>query len=105
MNDNASGDPATLSAFKIVDLTTDPDTESASSLVPQTVDGQQAYAYVDYAYAGPAYNDPPQLASPQVSPATGTAGRHVHVPCPLLRPGRGRADGEEPHPRRRRPGR
>ena len=74
VNDNASGDPATLSAFKIVDLTTDPETENASSLVPQTVDGQQAYAYVDYAYAGPAYNDPPQLTNAQVNPLSGRTG-------------------------------
>ncbi|MGB8959515.1 MAG: C1 family peptidase [Candidatus Aminicenantales bacterium] len=74
VNDASSGDPATLSAFKIVDLTTDPNAESASSLVPQTVDADQAYAYVDYVYPGPAYNDPPQLTSPQVSPGTGTAG-------------------------------
>jgi hypothetical protein len=74
LNDSSSGDPTTLSAFKIVDLTTNPDTETASSLVPQTIDGQQAYAYVDYAYAGPAYNDPPLLSSPQVSPATGRPG-------------------------------
>ncbi len=69
-----AGDPATLSAFKIVDMTTDPDAEAASSLVPQTIDGQQAYAYVDYAYAGPADNDPPTLSSPQVNPATGRPG-------------------------------
>ncbi len=74
VNDLYSGDPATLSAFKIVDLTADPDAERASSLVPQTVDAQQAYAYVDYVYSGPAYNDPPQLTSPEVDPGTGTAG-------------------------------
>jgi C1A family cysteine protease len=74
VNDSASGDPATLSAFKIVDLTTNPNTESVSTLVPQIADAQQVYAYVDYTYAGPAYNDPPQLTSPQVSPASGTAG-------------------------------
>ena len=74
LNDNPSGDPTTLSAFKIIDMTTDPDTETASSLVPQTIDGQQAYAYVDYVYAGPAYNDPPALSSPQVSPPTGKPG-------------------------------
>jgi hypothetical protein len=74
VNDNVTGDPATLSAFKIVDLTTDPDTETASSLVPQTADGQQIYAYADYTYAGPAYNDPPQLSSPQVNPVSGTDG-------------------------------
>jgi C1A family cysteine protease len=74
VNDTASGDAATLSAFKIVDTTTEPDTENASSLVPLTADAQQVYAYVDYTYPGPAYNDPPQLTSPQVSPVSGTAG-------------------------------
>jgi hypothetical protein len=74
VNDSTASDPATLSAFKIVDLTTGPATEAASSLVPQTVDAQQAYAYVDYTYAGPAANDPPVLTSPQVSPVNGNAG-------------------------------
>lgn len=72
--DGSTGDPATLSAFKIVDLTTEPDAEAVSTLVPQTVDAQQAYAYVDYLYAGPAYNDPPQLSSAQVDPEVGEAG-------------------------------
>lgn len=74
VNDSSAGEPATLSAFKIVDLTTDPDTENASSTVPLTADSQQVYAYVDYAYPGPDYNDPPQLSSPQVSPANGRPG-------------------------------
>jgi len=74
INDGTAGDPTTLSAFKIVDMTTDPDAEAASSLVPQTIDAQQGYAYVDYAYAGPAANDPPTLSSPQVNPATGRPG-------------------------------
>jgi hypothetical protein len=72
--DGTAADAVTLSAFKIVDMTTDPDTETASSLVPQTVDNQQAYAYVDYNYAGAAYNDPPQLSSAQVNPEVGEAG-------------------------------
>lgn len=74
IQDNASGDPATLSAFKIVDLTTEPDTETVSSLVPQNADNQQIYAYVDYNYQGAAYNDPPQLSSAAVDPANGLAG-------------------------------
>jgi C1A family cysteine protease len=74
LNDNTADDPASLSAFKIVDLTTEPDTETVSSLVPQTADSQQIYAYVDYDYPGPAYNDPPLLSSAQVSPASGQAG-------------------------------
>jgi C1A family cysteine protease len=74
INDNAANDPATLSAFKIVDLTTEPDTETVSSLVPQNADNQQIYAYVDYNYLGAAYNDPPQLSSAAVDPANGLAG-------------------------------
>lgn len=71
MHDNEYGDPATLKAFKIVDLTTDPPTEAVSSLVPQFADhDQQVYAYVDYAYNGPAYNHPPRLQDPP-SPAEG----------------------------------
>jgi hypothetical protein len=73
MRDKTTGDPATLKAFKIVDLTTEPDTEVASSLVPKTADGgEQVYSWVDYAYAGPAYNHPPELLYPQVSPESGT---------------------------------
>ncbi len=73
MRDKTTGDPATLKAFKIVDLTTEPDTEIASSLVPKTADGsEQVYSWVDYAYAGPAYNHPPELLYPQVSPESGT---------------------------------
>ena len=71
---NVAGDPATLSAFKIVDTTTDPDTESVSSVVPLTSNGQQVYSYVDYAYLGPDYNDFPALTSPQVNPASGRPG-------------------------------
>jgi len=69
--DTTSGDAATLSAFKIIDRSTDPDTEAASSNVPQTIDARQGYAYVDYTYLGTAFNDPPQLLSPQVSPVSG----------------------------------
>jgi hypothetical protein len=72
--DNLAGDPASLSAFKIVDLTTDPDTETVSAGVPQTADNQQIYAYVDYIYTGPAFNDPPQLSVPKVSPEAGQGG-------------------------------
>jgi hypothetical protein len=75
MSDNAAGDPATLKAFKIVDLTTAPPTELASSLVPRTADGgQPVYSYVDYAYSGPlpGYNRLPRLSNPQVQPASGS---------------------------------
>jgi len=74
MGDNLANDPATLRAFRVVDLTTDPPTEVPSSLVPQSADGGQVYAYVDYAYPGPAYNHPPRLSYPQVDPSSGLAG-------------------------------
>jgi C1A family cysteine protease len=72
MNDNFSGDIATLRAFKLVDLTTIPATETVCAAVPQTVDAGQAYAYVDYSYTGPAYDHPPVLTNPGVTPSLGT---------------------------------
>ncbi|MBP7705769.1 MAG: C1 family peptidase [Candidatus Aminicenantes bacterium] len=73
MRDGTAGDPATLKAFKIVDLTTDPATEVASAQVPKTADGgEQVYAWVDYTYAGPDYNHPPELLYARVSPSSGT---------------------------------
>lgn len=73
MRDGTAGDPATLRAFKIVDLTTDPATEVASSQAPKTADGgEQVYAWVDYTYAGPDYNHPPELLYARVSPSSGT---------------------------------
>jgi C1A family cysteine protease len=74
LSDNATGDVATLSAFKIVDLTTNPATETVCAAVPLTADNQQVYAYVDYEYEGPAYDHPPTLSNPQVDPAVGTPG-------------------------------
>jgi len=74
INDNATNDPASLTAFKIVDTTTEPDTETVSATVPQTADNQQVYAYVDYNYQGPAYNDPPVLGGAEVDPLTGLSG-------------------------------
>jgi hypothetical protein len=73
MRDKTTGDPATLKAFRIIDLTTEPDTEVASSIVPKTADGgEQVYSWVDYTYAGPAYNHPPELTYPRISPESGT---------------------------------
>ena len=72
--DNTDGDPATLSAFKLIDLTTDPPWESACTLVPQTADDLQIYPYVDHDYLGPDQNDPPQLSYIGVSPLTGRPG-------------------------------
>jgi len=74
INDNFLADPGTLRAFKLVDLTTSPATETVCASVPQTIDNQQVYAYVDYNYTGPAYDHPPVLSNPQVSPGLGTAG-------------------------------
>ena len=73
MADNLTGDVATLRAFKLVDLTTVPATETVYAAVPQTADNQQAYGYVDYVYTGPAYDHPPVLSNPQVNPALGTS--------------------------------
>mgnify|MGYP001055925794 CR=1 FL=1 len=71
MLDTLAGDPATLSAFKIVDLTVP--TEVAAVLDPAlTADGGQVFASVNYTYAGPAANHAPTLNSGQVQPATGT---------------------------------
>jgi C1A family cysteine protease len=100
VNDNQPGSAATLTAFKIVDLSTGPDTEAVSSLVPQTIDSQQGYAYVDYVYAGPAVNEAPTLSSPGVSPATGTAGATYtfNVRRQGPDPGRG-SPADEPHGR------
>ena len=72
ISDNLAGDAATLRAFKLVDLTTDPATETVCAAVPQTADNQQAYASVDYVYTGPAYDHPPALSNPQVNPDLGT---------------------------------
>ncbi len=74
LSDGTSGDIATLSAFKLVDLTTNPATETACAAVPVTADNQQIYPYVDYLYAGPAYDHPPVLSNPQVDPTFGTPG-------------------------------
>jgi hypothetical protein len=74
MRDGTAGDPAALKAFKIVDLTTDPATEAVSTQVPKTADGgEQVYSWVDYSYAGPAYNHAPELLYARVSPGSGTA--------------------------------
>ncbi len=72
VGDNLAADPATLKAFKIVDLTTDPATETVYAGVPQNVDNQTVYFFVEYTYNGPAYDHPPVLSSPQVDPALGT---------------------------------
>ena len=72
MYDNFSGDVATLRAYKLVDLTTNPATETVCAAVPQTVDAAQAYSYVEYAYTGTTYDHPPVLTYPQVSPSFGT---------------------------------
>jgi hypothetical protein len=74
MHDSTVGDTATLKSFKIVDLTTDPATEAVSTQVPKTADGgEQVYSWVDYTYAGPAYNHAPELLYARVSPGSGTA--------------------------------
>jgi C1A family cysteine protease len=74
--DSTSGDIATLSALKLVDLTTDPETETVCAAVPVTADPPTGtvYPYVDYLYEGPAYDHPPALSNPQVTPTVGAPG-------------------------------
>ena len=55
---------AILRAFKLVDLTTDPPTETDCADIPQTVDGDEIFAFVDYDYQGPPTNHPPELSNP-----------------------------------------
>jgi C1A family cysteine protease len=74
LSDSTSGDIATLSALKLVDLTTNPATETVCAAVPVTADNQQVYPFVDYLYEGPAYDHPPTLSNPQVNPTIGTPG-------------------------------
>jgi hypothetical protein len=74
LDDNTDGDPATLSAFKIVDLTTGPPTEVAYSLVPQTTDHATLYPYIEYSYTGPGGEHPPELSYQQIFPMTGRPG-------------------------------
>ncbi len=71
--DYLAGDPATFSSFKIVDLTTDPATETVCPFVPLTIENQETSAmYVDYDYLGPARdNRPPRLSSEDQSPPFG----------------------------------
>jgi C1A family cysteine protease len=73
MADSTAGDTATLSAFRILDLSTNPATEVVSSLVPQTVDAATVYAYVDHSYTGPRNNHDPSLSGGQVNPSSGNA--------------------------------
>lgn len=71
--DYLAGDPATFSSFKIVDLTTDPATETICPFVPLTIENQESSAmYVDYDYLGPARdNHPPRLSSADQAPPFG----------------------------------
>ena len=66
LSDNAEGNAASLTSFKIVDLTTEPVTEAVSAIVPQIIDNAKSYGYVDYAYSGPVYNHPPYIGYAQV---------------------------------------
>jgi hypothetical protein len=72
ISDNAASDIATLSAFRLIDLSTTPPTVVYSALVPQYVDNGKAYAYLDHTYTGPTNNHEPILSSGQVSPTSGT---------------------------------
>ncbi|MBN2264823.1 MAG: C1 family peptidase [Candidatus Aminicenantes bacterium] len=73
VRDGVPGDPATLKAFRLRDLTTTPITEVPCSHVPLSADGgEQANAYVDYHYQGPVPNRAPQLSNPEVAPKIGS---------------------------------
>jgi len=75
IGDNEALDVATLKAFKIIDLTTDPDTEAGSvTTLPIFADGYQypSYAYAQYTYGGSPVNHPPTLSSITLGPAAGT---------------------------------
>ena len=79
IKDNLFGDAATLLAFKLIDLTTDPPTETVFEGVPQIVDEGEVYSYVDYDYAGPTYNHPPALSDPLRIPTTTEYGTPSHT--------------------------
>ena len=72
--DNVAGDIATLKTFKIVDLTTEPDTDSGSiTTLPITADGsaEATYAFTQYTYTGATGNHRPLLSESSVSPPLG----------------------------------
>jgi hypothetical protein len=70
IGDNGIG--ATLSAFKIVDLTTDPETETACTNVPQYAEGVLLYVPVDYTFSGEIANRAPAIQAATVDPPGGT---------------------------------
>jgi hypothetical protein len=72
MIDSTAGHIATLSTFKVIDTTTDPDTEVVSGLVPRTADAATAYSYVEYTYNGPSHNNPPAVYNGKVLPESGS---------------------------------
>ncbi len=75
LRDNASPYPATLSAFKIIDLTTDPETEADSvTSLPIYADGSPdaSFAFTQYTFAGDTVNHPPALSYMVVNPPVGT---------------------------------
>ena len=75
LRDNASPYPATLSAFKIIDLTTDPETEAGSvTSLPIYADGSPdaSFAFTQYTFAGDTVNHPPALSYMVVNPPVGT---------------------------------
>jgi hypothetical protein len=73
IGDNEALDVAALKAFKIIDLTTDTEAGSVTTL-PISADGSQdpSYAYAQYTYRGSPVNHPPTLANINVGPAMGT---------------------------------
>jgi hypothetical protein len=71
LGDQLAGDPGTVSYFKLIDTTTEPETEILCTMTPVVFDNGYAYPYVDYTFTGPDYNHPPVLTNGYVSPTVG----------------------------------
>ncbi len=69
MYDSASGNPAELLSFQLIDVLNG-DFETVSSNVPKVADASQAYAYADYYYNN---GNLPPVAVASASPASGPA--------------------------------
>jgi PKD repeat protein len=69
MYDSASGSPAELLSYQLIDVLNG-DFETVSSNVPKVADAAQAYAYADYYYHN---GNLPPVAVASVSPASGPA--------------------------------
>ncbi len=84
LEDQLAGDPGLVSYFKLIDTTTEPETEILCTMTPVSFDNGYAYPYVDYAYTGPDYNHPPVLTYGYVSPTHRGYQRHIQFLCQLF---------------------